>query len=371
MMLPSNIFVCESTGKQVKLSDDNSEAVRCGTKRVFSSLDVAEEHQKIEKLRGVYLVHREAIYANPHRNVRRFSTHAAHFLNLIESVREKGILQPLLVHRSSDYPPKLYELRAGFRRWEASSRVGVKHVPITILDACLSPTVAGLLENIKENMKPLEMAAAIRGIMEEGVVNKDGVREKLSFSRVAGILGMARSRVSGLVGLLDGLHPRVAESLSSGEMPVSKALIIAQLPKVDQVQNFRQSLDMDVITLRRHVQLERTRLGLPEPKNKAKVHINEFKANGKTVRVRSVNAILDICASLEVEYFGVGVRRRITQRAHLQAVQWCLGLIEAIDSDPSNPEDYGRVTQPSAAAVSASKGRVVKRVVKPKLPKVT
>jgi ParB/RepB/Spo0J family partition protein len=367
----SNVFLCESTGREVRLDEESAEAVRCGLRRVFASAEIAAEHQKAEKQRNERLVHRDAIYANPQRTVRRFSTEAARFFALMESIRENGVMQPLLVNRSVDYFPKLYELRAGYRRLIAAERVGEKRVPITILENNFSPGVAAIVDGIKEGMKPLDLAAALKRLQEEGKTLKSGKKKKLSYKELSQMLGIAKSQICEVINLPDRLHPSVAELLETSELSLSKAKIISQLPKVHQVRIIKQAINMDVLTLRRFVRSEKEVIGTKKPGRRPTIHVNDYaKTDGKVIRLRSVAEILDTCADLEDAYFAIGVRRRLSQKAHLQALQWALGLIEGLDSEPSNPADMGRVTRPDSADLKKPRGAAIKKKVAIKLPKV-
>ena len=104
-------------------------------------------------------------------------------LELADSIKQFGILQPLLVRKRKDY----YEIIAGERRWRAAKMAGVKEVPVIIKDFSEQEVVEiGLIENIqRENLNPIEEAMAFKRLLEEFNLKQDEVAERVSKSRTA------------------------------------------------------------------------------------------------------------------------------------------------------------------------------------------
>lgn len=104
-------------------------------------------------------------------------------LELAESIKQYGILQPLLVQKKKDY----YEIIAGERRWRAAKLAGLKEVPVIIRDLTEQQIVEiSLIENIqRENLNPIEEAQAYRKLMEEFHLKQDEIAERVSKSRTA------------------------------------------------------------------------------------------------------------------------------------------------------------------------------------------
>lgn len=343
---PENILICEATGNKVRFNkeEDLQECIS-GQRRVFSSREVATAHKDIEDAKGVRHVHRNCVYADPNKNVRRFSIKAAEFLDLMESIKEEGILQPLLVHRSSEHLPALYELRAGFRRFEVAKKLDIPHIPIVILDDDVNPKVAGILENLREDMKPIEMATAIKAIMDEGIIDKKtGKKIKLSQRKVAKMVGVSQSRISDLLGLVGDLHSKVSRAVTDGELPVSKAALLKQLPPKDQVKGLKLAADLDVKDLRKYVQDQRESLGLPPPAHQAKPEKTQMK--GRKFRVRPVGELFDACLSAEKSYFKG--KKTPSNKAVVSVFQWLGGMIETYSSDPVDPVEFQRKVEEEA-----------------------
>lgn len=101
---------------------------------------------------------------------------------LADSIREYGILQPLLVQKEKDY----YKIIAGERRWRAAKKAGLKEIPVIIKDYSPRQIVEiSLIENIqREDLNPIEEAMAYRRLLEEFQLKQDEVAERVSKSRV-------------------------------------------------------------------------------------------------------------------------------------------------------------------------------------------
>ena len=104
-------------------------------------------------------------------------------MELSDSVRQFGILQPLIVRKRKDY----YEIIAGERRWRAAKMAGLKEVPVIIKEYTEQEIIEiGLIENIqRENLNPIEEAAAYKRLLEEFHLKQDEVAERVSKSRTA------------------------------------------------------------------------------------------------------------------------------------------------------------------------------------------
>ena len=104
-------------------------------------------------------------------------------MELADSIKQFGILQPLLVQKRKDY----YEIIAGERRWRAAKIAGIKEVPIIVKEYTDQEIVEiSLIENIqRENLNPIEEAMAYKRLLEEFDLKQDEVAERVSMSRTA------------------------------------------------------------------------------------------------------------------------------------------------------------------------------------------
>jgi len=133
---------------------------------------------------------------------------------LAQSIREKGILQPLLV-RSLTAQETDFELIAGERRWRAAQRVGLHEVPIIIRQISdLEALEIALIENLqREDLSPLEEAEAYRRLIDEFARTQASLAEAL---------GKSRSHIANTVRLLS-LPAPVRHRLDEGELSAGHA----------------------------------------------------------------------------------------------------------------------------------------------------
>ena len=119
----------------------------------------------------------------PNRDQPRKNFDEDALLELSESIKQFGVLQPLLVQQREDY----YEIVAGERRWRAAKLAGMKEVPVIIKDLTEQEIVEiALIENIqRENLNPIEEAFAYKRLLTEFDLKQDEVAERVSKSRTA------------------------------------------------------------------------------------------------------------------------------------------------------------------------------------------
>ncbi|MCC2256100.1 ParB/RepB/Spo0J family partition protein [Ruminococcus sp. CLA-AA-H200] len=119
----------------------------------------------------------------PNRDQPRKEFDEDSLVELADSIKQFGILQPLLVQKKKDY----YEIIAGERRWRAAKIAGIKEVPVIIKEYTNQEIVEiSLIENIqRENLNPIEEAMAFKRLLEEFNLKQDEVAERVSKSRTA------------------------------------------------------------------------------------------------------------------------------------------------------------------------------------------
>ena len=132
-------------------------------------------------------------------------------LELADSIKQFGILQPLIVQKRNDY----YEIIAGERRWRAAKQAGIKEVPVIIKEYTDQEIVEiSLIENIqRENLNPLEEAEALSTLKEA---------HGLSQEELAVRLGKSRSAVANSLRLLQ-LSEKARDALGAGKISAGHA----------------------------------------------------------------------------------------------------------------------------------------------------
>ena len=119
----------------------------------------------------------------PNREQPRKNFDEDSLLELSESIKQFGVLQPLLVQDKKGY----YEIIAGERRWRAAKLAGIKEVPVIIKELSEQEVIEiALIENIqRENLNPIEEAIAYKRLLTEFNLKQDEVAERVSKSRTA------------------------------------------------------------------------------------------------------------------------------------------------------------------------------------------
>lgn len=142
---------------------------------------------------------------------------------LTSSIREKGIMQPLLVRPNADEPGK-FEIIAGERRWRAAQRAGLGDVPVIVRDVDDKESLElAIIENVQRaDLNPLEEAMGYGQLMEQF----DYTQQDL-----AQVIGKSRSHVANTLRLLK-LPRDVRDMLARGELTAghARALITADDP---------------------------------------------------------------------------------------------------------------------------------------------
>jgi ParB family chromosome partitioning protein len=182
------------------------------------------------------LVPTEAIRPGPFQPRRRFAEEE--LAALAQSIREKGVLQPLLVRPDADAAGESFELVAGERRWRAAHQVGLAEVPVIVRALGDSEALEmALVENLqREDLSPLEEAEAYDRLLREFGRTQAGLAEAL---------GRSRSHIANTVRLL-ALPEAVRQRLETGELSAGhgRALLAAADPAALAAEVVRRGLNV-------------------------------------------------------------------------------------------------------------------------------
>lgn len=169
-------------------------------------------------------------------------------IELSESIKQYGVLQPLLVQLKDNY----YEIIAGERRWRAAKLAGVKEIPVIIKDYSDQEVMEiALIENIqREDLNPIEEARAYQRLIKDYRLKQDEVAEKVSKSRAA-ITNSLRllkldKRVQEMVmeGKLSNGHARTIISIEDGDLQYAIAQkIFDEKLSVREVEKLMKDMD--------------------------------------------------------------------------------------------------------------------------------
>ncbi len=164
----------------------------------------------------IWMIPIEKIFPNPNQPRQVFDR--APLEELANSIKEKGIIQPLLVRKGED---ETFEIIAGERRWRASQIAGLKEVPAILKDSEDQEVLElALIENIqRENLNPVEESEAYEFLMK---------KYNLTQQDLAAKVGKERATVANMLRLLQ-LQPGVRQMLSRGELSMGQAKVLLSI----------------------------------------------------------------------------------------------------------------------------------------------
>jgi ParB family chromosome partitioning protein len=153
----------------------------------------------------------------------------ASLAELAESIRSRGMIQPVVVRPVGD---SQYEILAGERRWRAARIANLERIPALIREVPDEAALGiGLIENIqREDLNPMEEASGLKRLVEEF---------KLTHEEVARAIGRSRVGVTNLLRMLD-LAPAVQELVREGKIDMGHARALLALSKTRQVELARE-----------------------------------------------------------------------------------------------------------------------------------
>ena len=181
-------------------------------------------------------------------------------VELSESIKQFGILQPLLVSDKGDY----YEIIAGERRWRAAKLAGLKEVPVIIKEFNDQQVVEiSLIENIqREDLNPIEEAMAYKRLINEFKLKQDSIAERVSKSRTA---------VTNSLRLLK-LDERVQQMLIDEMISAGHARAILAIPDKDKQASVAMKVFDEKLSVRETEKL--VKHIVEPPKKKAEKQVN-------------------------------------------------------------------------------------------------
>ncbi|MBN1913083.1 MAG: ParB/RepB/Spo0J family partition protein [Candidatus Omnitrophica bacterium] len=150
---------------------------------------------------------------------------------LMQSIREKGVIQPVLVRRQGPD----YELIAGERRWRAASNLNLSEIPVIIKDAQDQDSLEiSLIENIqRENLNPIEEARAYQYLMNKFNISQEKISE---------VLGRSRVSIANILRLLN-LPQEIQDEIRKGRIMFAHGRALLEIDDV----NLQRRLSQDII----------------------------------------------------------------------------------------------------------------------------
>lgn len=170
---------------------------------------------------------------------------------LAQSIKEKGVIQPLLVRRKGDY----FELIAGERRLRAANILGIKELPIIVKDVQDQDSLElALIENVqRQGLNPIEQAHAYRYLIDKFQVTQE---------KISAVLGKARVSITNILRLLK-LPQEIQEEIKKGRISFAHGRALLELEDANQQRRLAQeviSKDLSVRELENLIKMQRPKI---------------------------------------------------------------------------------------------------------------
>lgn len=174
----------------------------------------------------------------PNRNQPRKEFDKDALSELANSIKQYGILQPIIVQKNED----MYEIIAGERRWRAAKEAGLTEVPIIIRDYDKQKIMEiSIIENIqRENLNPIEEAMAYQSLMEEYGLKHEELAERVSKNR---------STITNSMRLLK-LSDNIQQMIIDGKISAGHAKVLLSVENTSEQEKIAQELISKSLSVR-------------------------------------------------------------------------------------------------------------------------
>lgn len=264
--------------------------------------DLSSLDEKERRALGINEIELDRIVPNEFQPRKHFDDEKLR--ELAASIKEQGVIQPIIVHRMSNG----YQLIAGERRWRAARLAGLKTIPALVKEATKRELLEmALIENIqREDLNPLEAAEAYKRLQDEFKLTQDDLAKRV---------GKERSTVTNFLRIL-GLPKEVKQEIATGAISMGHAKALLSLERVrDQLRAasliVRKGLSV------REAEAIATRLKAP-PKEKKVRQNHELKAVAEKL-TKSLGTKVSISAKsrggrIVIEYYSADDLDRILEK---------------------------------------------------------
>lgn len=255
--------------------------------------------------KGLTLLNINEVEPNREQPRKNFNEDALH--ELADSIKQHGIIQPLVVTKKDDY----YQIIAGERRWRAAKLAQLKEVPVVIKDYTPEKIMeVALIENIqREDLNPVEEALAYQNLIQEHNLKQDEVAEKVSKSRTA---------ITNSLRLLK-LDERVLDMLVDEQISSGHARALLAIPVKEEQYNMAVKIFDERLSVRETEKLVKT-LSKPKKKTEKPKLENEFIYRDLEDRLRdiigtkvTINPKTNKKGKIEIEYYSQEELERIIE----------------------------------------------------------
>ena len=221
------------------------------------------------------------VQPNPYQPRSHFDENALE--TLTTSINEVGVLQPVLLR---EVAPEQYELIAGERRWRAAQKAGLTSIPALVRTADTTESLEqALVENLhRENLNPLEEAAAYQQLLDEFGLKQEEVAQRV---------GKSRSTIANTVRLLQ-LPPVVQRYVAEGQLSAGHARALLGAPESSFQQELAQLAVDEELTVREVEDLVRRQVQGDSDQTAAPPSSEEDKPARSTPGATKPSALLEL-----------------------------------------------------------------------------
>lgn len=211
-------------------------------KPVSRATKVSRETVELVEVPGAVFAQLELSSIHPNQKQPRSVFDEDDMAELVHSVREVGVLQPIVVRRSSSGGKESYELVMGERRWRASQLAGLEAIPAIIRDTADDDLLRdALLENLhRSQLNPLEEAAAYQQLLDDFGTTHEELADRI---------GRSRPQVSNTLRLLK-LPAVVQRRVAAGVLSAGHARALLSLPDADAMEKLAQKIVSEGLSVR-------------------------------------------------------------------------------------------------------------------------
>jgi len=276
------------------------QALGKGLGALIPDLSVLDDKEK--KALGIIDIELDKIIPNEYQPRKVFNDEKLR--ELAASIKEQGVIQPVIVHRTGAG----YQLIAGERRWRASRLAGLKTIPSLVKEATKREFLEmALIENIqREDLNPLEAAEAYKRLQDEFKLTQEDLAKRV---------GKERSTVTNFLRLL-GLPKEIKQELATGALTMGHAKAILSLERVRDQMRAAFTIVKKGLSVREAETLS-SRLKTPPKEKKARLS-HELKSIEEKLRKALGTKVVITAKSkggrIVVEYYSAEELERILQK---------------------------------------------------------
>ncbi len=239
------------------------------------------------------------IVAGENQPRRKFAQDALN--ELAESIKEHGIVQPIVVRKKENY----YEIVAGERRWRAARLAGLKSVPVVIKDYSeIQAIEIALIENLqREDLNPIEEANAYKSLMDEHKISQEEIAKKI---------GKSRPAITNTLRLLN-LDDEVKEFLITGELSAGHARALLAIDEKKKQIEIADKIIKEGLSVRQVEKISKKKeaIHMKEAKSPEIIEIEDRLRNLLHTKVNLIHGKKK--GKIEIEYYSIDDLDRILE----------------------------------------------------------